>query len=467
MLQDVEARRLTEVDYLNGGIVRFGREHGVPTPLNEAIVALIKGMEASWTAELDPPLRERPRRNGRARTRRADRLRAASTAASRARSPTSPASRSCTATPTSSCPPTASRRSSSRPRRATSASTARRSSSRSSTTGPASTSPRRPRDRGWRRIGVYGLDYIMTVRDFRALEGLDLVPFDAEFDLARAVKSDAELESVRESVRINEDGFEAFLAAYEPGKHRSRGDGAGGEALRRARLRPADDEHGPDRAGVRDRPQGDDAGRLRAPVARGRGPGNALGRGLARDRQDAARGRADGRGVRGVPRGGAHRDARRRDRSRRPSRGLEGLHRPRLPPRPRHRPLDRDDDDRAPAGGRGARDRPSLRDGALDAPACDRGRRARRACTCRTRGSSARTAASRSRACRCRCSPAARGGYSCRSRWPSSWRSNSSPQRAHSAGITRARIEQRLEQDDPENGVPRSELHGHTCKYRR
>ena len=74
------------------------------------------------------------------------------------------------------------------------------------------------RDRGWKRVGVYGLDYIMTVRDFRALDGLDLVPFDAEFDLARAVKSDAELESVRESVRINEDGFEAFLAAYEPGR---------------------------------------------------------------------------------------------------------------------------------------------------------------------------------------------------------------------------------------------------------
>jgi 2-dehydropantoate 2-reductase len=49
MLQDAEARRPTEVDYLNGGIVRFGREHGVPTPLNEAIWALIKGMEASWT----------------------------------------------------------------------------------------------------------------------------------------------------------------------------------------------------------------------------------------------------------------------------------------------------------------------------------------------------------------------------------------------------------------------------------
>jgi 2-dehydropantoate 2-reductase len=48
MLQDVEARRPTEIDYLNGGIVRFGREHGVPTPLNEAIQALVKGVERSW-----------------------------------------------------------------------------------------------------------------------------------------------------------------------------------------------------------------------------------------------------------------------------------------------------------------------------------------------------------------------------------------------------------------------------------
>ena len=48
MLQDVEARRTTEIDYLNGGIVRFGREHDVPTPLNEAIWALVKGVENSW-----------------------------------------------------------------------------------------------------------------------------------------------------------------------------------------------------------------------------------------------------------------------------------------------------------------------------------------------------------------------------------------------------------------------------------
>jgi 2-dehydropantoate 2-reductase len=48
MLQDVEARRPTEIDYLNGGIARFGEEHGVPTPLNEAIWALVKGLERSW-----------------------------------------------------------------------------------------------------------------------------------------------------------------------------------------------------------------------------------------------------------------------------------------------------------------------------------------------------------------------------------------------------------------------------------
>jgi Xaa-Pro dipeptidase len=76
----------------------------------------------------------------------------------------------------------------------------------------------RIRQRNWERVGVYGLDYVMPVRDYRALKGGDvgLVPFDLEFDLARAVKSEAELESVRESVQINVDGFWTFLEAYEP-----------------------------------------------------------------------------------------------------------------------------------------------------------------------------------------------------------------------------------------------------------
>jgi 2-dehydropantoate 2-reductase len=48
MLQDVLARRPTEIDALNGGIVRAGAEVGVPTPLHAAIAALIAGLEAGW-----------------------------------------------------------------------------------------------------------------------------------------------------------------------------------------------------------------------------------------------------------------------------------------------------------------------------------------------------------------------------------------------------------------------------------
>jgi Xaa-Pro aminopeptidase len=73
------------------------------------------------------------------------------------------------------------------------------------------------RDGGWGRVGVYGLDYVMPVRDYRAIADI-AVPFDQEFDLARAVKSDEELESVRDSMRINEEGFWAVLDAYEVGK---------------------------------------------------------------------------------------------------------------------------------------------------------------------------------------------------------------------------------------------------------
>jgi 2-dehydropantoate 2-reductase len=49
MLQDVEAGRPTEVDFLNGAIVEWGARAGVPTPLNRALWALVKGLEHSWT----------------------------------------------------------------------------------------------------------------------------------------------------------------------------------------------------------------------------------------------------------------------------------------------------------------------------------------------------------------------------------------------------------------------------------
>jgi len=49
MLQDVLARRQTEVDFMNGAIVNWGEKLGVPTPLNKTMWALIKGLEHSWT----------------------------------------------------------------------------------------------------------------------------------------------------------------------------------------------------------------------------------------------------------------------------------------------------------------------------------------------------------------------------------------------------------------------------------
>jgi len=48
MLQDVLAQRQTEVDFMNGAIVQWGQKVGVPTPLNQALRALIKGLEHSW-----------------------------------------------------------------------------------------------------------------------------------------------------------------------------------------------------------------------------------------------------------------------------------------------------------------------------------------------------------------------------------------------------------------------------------
>jgi len=48
MLQDVMARRQTEVDFMNGAIVQWGEKTGVPTPLNKALWELVKGLEHSW-----------------------------------------------------------------------------------------------------------------------------------------------------------------------------------------------------------------------------------------------------------------------------------------------------------------------------------------------------------------------------------------------------------------------------------
>lgn len=49
MFQDVLAKRPTEIAALNGGLVQFGEQTGIPTPLNQAIWALMEGLEHSWT----------------------------------------------------------------------------------------------------------------------------------------------------------------------------------------------------------------------------------------------------------------------------------------------------------------------------------------------------------------------------------------------------------------------------------
>jgi Xaa-Pro dipeptidase len=78
----------------------------------------------------------------------------------------------------------------------------------------------RAQERNWKRIGVYGMNFVMAVRDYRELANgpFELVPFDYQFDMARAVKSEEELAEIRDAMDIIVDGFWALVAAYEPGK---------------------------------------------------------------------------------------------------------------------------------------------------------------------------------------------------------------------------------------------------------
>lgn len=78
----------------------------------------------------------------------------------------------------------------------------------------------RAAERKWKRIGTFGMNFVMAVRDYRELAqgSFELVPFDKEFDMARAVKSEEELIEVRDAMDIVVDGFWALIAGYKPGK---------------------------------------------------------------------------------------------------------------------------------------------------------------------------------------------------------------------------------------------------------
>ena len=54
MLEDVQAQRSTEVELINGSLVREAGRLGVDVPLHEALYALVRGKERSYTREAVP-----------------------------------------------------------------------------------------------------------------------------------------------------------------------------------------------------------------------------------------------------------------------------------------------------------------------------------------------------------------------------------------------------------------------------
>jgi 2-dehydropantoate 2-reductase len=65
LLQDVLKGRRTEIEYLNGWVTEQGRKVGVPTPVNDAVVATVKsfgvGKLKPDPKNLEPILKALPR----------------------------------------------------------------------------------------------------------------------------------------------------------------------------------------------------------------------------------------------------------------------------------------------------------------------------------------------------------------------------------------------------------------------
>ena len=50
MLQDVLHQKRTEIDYINGAVVKLAASAGIPAPVNETLVSLVKALERSFLA---------------------------------------------------------------------------------------------------------------------------------------------------------------------------------------------------------------------------------------------------------------------------------------------------------------------------------------------------------------------------------------------------------------------------------
>ena len=46
MLMDIEKKRRTEIDFINGKFVKYGRQAGIETPYNTTLMSLVKGLES-------------------------------------------------------------------------------------------------------------------------------------------------------------------------------------------------------------------------------------------------------------------------------------------------------------------------------------------------------------------------------------------------------------------------------------
>ncbi len=48
MLVDVLNKKKTEIDFINGAVVKLGKEYGIPTPVNKTLTAAVKGLERDF-----------------------------------------------------------------------------------------------------------------------------------------------------------------------------------------------------------------------------------------------------------------------------------------------------------------------------------------------------------------------------------------------------------------------------------
>ena len=53
MLQDVKRQKKTEIDQINGAVVRMAASLGIASPVNEVLTALVRGLEAGYTVKVN------------------------------------------------------------------------------------------------------------------------------------------------------------------------------------------------------------------------------------------------------------------------------------------------------------------------------------------------------------------------------------------------------------------------------